>query len=394
MPAEPKPMRLSPQGKFITILIIVGLTILLLHSVTHILAPFIVAIITAYLFNPLVSLLQRRTGVNRAFWIIVLYVLAFSLLYGLWTWVWPRILRQYQELVTQLPLIVNNLTQAFGERDTIDLGGGLVLNLAPLEEQIISTVSDLGRTLSGSVPGLVFSALETVIFTLVYLIITFYLLLQANQLKTWTAQLIPAAYRTEICDLGRQIDRVLSAYIRGQLMLIVIMAVLLYIPLSILKVPYALVIAIASGVLEIIPILGPWAAAGIAMIVALFQPVVPFGLSNLGLAGLLGLIYFALRQIEDHFIIPNLMGSLVRLHPAVVIFAILAGGALAGAFGLLVSIPVAAVIRILLLYVYRKLTDASEPPVPPPTPPSAAEQVNVSGHETIAPSHMSQLPQQ
>ncbi|MCX7861081.1 MAG: AI-2E family transporter, partial [Chloroflexus sp.] len=76
----------------------------------------------------------------------------------------------------------------------------------------------------------------------------------------------------------------------------------------------------------------------------------------------LGIIYFVLRQIEDHFIIPNVMGPLVRLHPGVVIFAILAGGALAGAFGLFISIPIAAVIRILLSYIYRKLTDQPEPP--------------------------------
>jgi predicted PurR-regulated permease PerM len=144
------------------------------------------------------------------------------------------------------------------------------------------------------------------------------------------------------------------------------MSVLLYIPLRILNVPYALIIAVASGTLEIIPIIGPWSAAGIAMAVALFQPVVPFGMSNLALAALLGTIYFVLRQIEDHFIIPNVMGPLVRLHPAVVIFSILAGGALMGAFGLFISIPVAAVIRILLTFIYRKLTDQSGPPPPPP----------------------------
>jgi predicted PurR-regulated permease PerM len=143
------------------------------------------------------------------------------------------------------------------------------------------------------------------------------------------------------------------------------MAVLLYIPLSILQIPYALVIAIASGVLELIPILGPWSAAIIAMLVALFQPEVPFGLTNLGLAGLIGIIYFALRQIEDSFIIPNIMGHLVRLHPAVVIFAVLAGGSIAGGLGLLLSIPTAAVVRIMLSYLYRKLVDNDDLPGSP-----------------------------
>lgn len=363
MSIEPKPIRFSPQYKLIAVAIVVVLGILLLGAVEHVLAPFIAAIITAYLFNPLVTWLERQAKMGRALWIAVLYVIAFLLLYGLVTWIWPRLVEQTRGLAAAAPDLVSQIQTFFAGREQIELGG-FVINLAPLEDQLISVVRDLGTRLSGSVPGLVFSALETVIFVLVYLIITFYLLLQAGQLKQWATNLIPAPYQAEIGGLGTQIDQVFSAYIRGQLILIVVMSVLLYIPLYILQVPYALVIAITSGVLEILPIIGPWSAAGIAMTVAFFQPDVPFGLSNLTLAALLGIIYFVLRQIEDHFIIPQVMGPLVRLHPAVVIFAILAGGAIAGAFGLFISIPVAAVIRILLSYIYRKVTDQPEPPPP------------------------------
>lgn len=362
MQSETHKIRLSIHGKLITVAIIVGLAIFLLLSVGHVLTPFIAAIITAYLFNPLVSFLQRRTRVRRSVWIGVLYILIFFLLYSLGTWGWPRIIRQYEDLIGKLPDFVTGLVEEFGQRDKIDIGMGVTVDLQPVEEQVIKTVSDLGRTLSESVPHLVFSALEIAIYTLVYLIVTFYLLLQSQELSAWAVRLIPPPYRAEVCDLGHQIDQVLSAYIRGQLLLIVIMSVLTYIPLSILNVPYALVIAIASGVLELIPILGPWSAAGIAMTVAFFQPEVPFGLSSLGLAGLIGVIYFTLRQIEDSFIIPNVVGHLVKLHPAVVIFAILAGGAIGGAWGLLVAIPFAAVVRIFLTYIYPKLIDSDEPP--------------------------------
>jgi predicted PurR-regulated permease PerM len=364
------------QGKLIAVAIVLGLSVLLIMSIGSVLTPFIAAIVTAYIFNPLVTLLERRTRSGRAPWIVVIYVVAFSLLYGLFTWVWPRIIYQYNGFVEQLPQIVVNLTEMFEGSRTFSVVPGITFDLAPLEEQLINTATDLGRTLSEGVPHLVFSALETAIYILIYLIVTFYLLLQSRELKHWTVRHIPTSYRAEIGALGSQIDRVLSSYIRGQLMLIVIMAVLLYIPLTILQVPYALVIAIASGVLELIPILGPWSAALIAMVVSLFQPVVPFGLSNLALAGLIGVIYFTLRQIEDSFIIPNVMGHLVRLHPAVVLFAVLAGGSLAGALGLLLSIPIAAVVRILLVYLYGKLFNASdfeEPPSLPDSTPSEPE---------------------
>lgn len=366
MSAEQRPIRFSPQFKLIAVALVVALTIWLLLAVQHVLTPFIAAIITAYLFNPLVTWLERRTGMGRALWIAVLYVIAFLMLYGLGTLIWPRIVQQSRDLAATAPVVAVRIQGFFQGREQVEFGG-VVFDLAPLEEQLIGAVRDVGTRLSESVPHLVFSALETVIYALVYLIITFYLLLQAGQLKRWAVGLIPAQHREEIGALGRQVDGVFSAYIRGQLILIVIMSVLLYIPLSILRVPYALVIAVASGTLEILPIIGPWSAAGIAMVAALFQQDVPFGLTNAGLAAVLGLIYFVLRQIEDHFIIPNVMGPLVRLHPAVVIFSILAGGALLGAFGLFISIPVAAVIRILLSFIYRKLTD--QPDLPPPLPP-------------------------
>lgn len=381
MVPEQKLIRFSSRFKLVSVAIVVALTIWLLFAVAHVLTPFVAAIITAYLFNPLVTWLQRRTRLGRALWIAVIYVLAFLTLYGLGTWIGPLIAQQSRDLAAAAPEVASRIQSFFRGREQVELGG-IVFDLAPLEAQLIATVSDLGARLSQSVPQLVFSALETVIYLLVYLIITFYLLLQAGQLKQWSIGLIPPPYRAEIGALGAQIDGVFSAYIRGQLLLIVIMSVLLYIPLSILRVPYALVIAVASGTLEILPIIGPWTAAGIAMVVALFQQDVPFGLSNVGLAALLGIIYFVLRQIEDHFIIPNVMGSLVQLHPAVVIFSILASGALLGAFGLFIAIPVAAVIRILLSFVYRKLTDRPElpPPLPPaPVPATTQPQASAQG---------------
>ena len=132
---------------------------------------------------------------------------------------------------------------------------------------------------------------------------------------------------------------------------------------------YALVIAIVSGFLEIIPVIGPWSAASIGMSVALFQATAPFGWPNWVLALVVGLVYFILRMFEDNFIIPQVVGHAVHLHPVLVLFAVLAGGAMGGAFGLLIGIPVAAIVRLLLRYLYRKLIDLPDLPPPDHLPP-------------------------
>jgi predicted PurR-regulated permease PerM len=363
MTVEPRPIRLSPVGKFIAVAIIVTLAILVIRAVGPVMTPFVAAVITAYLFNPLIGWLNRRTGIGRGAWIGVLYILIGVLAYALVRTLGPIIGAQYKDLVAQIPSMIREITHMLRTNQAITIGG-VELDIGTIERPVLEFLTELGRARLEGVPHLFVSALEALLLFLTYLIVTFYFLLQAEQITNWMFGLVPAPYRTEIRSLGQQIDNILSGYIRGTLLLIPIMATLTYIALTILGVRYALVLAIATGILETIPVIGPWSAAAMAVIVSLLQPTTPFGWSHGLLAAVVGITYFTLRMSEDNFIIPHVMGHAVHLHPVLVLFAILAGGALGGAFGLLIGIPVVAVAQLLLRYLYRKLVDAPEPPPP------------------------------
>lgn len=367
MHIEAKPIRFSPVAKFITVAIIVVLAIMLIRQLGAGMSPFVAGIITAYLFNPLISWLNRRTRIGRAIWILALYVLTGALLYLLGRFLGPLISQQFGELWNVLPSMFTRVSRMIEANQTIDFGG-IMIDIGPIEEPVINFLREAGGWVSSEVPHLFATAFESVLLLVTYLIVTFYLLLQANQIVEGMYQLVPAQYRAEIRGLGEQIDSILSSYIRGTLLLIPIMSVFTYIALSILGVRYTLVLAIATGVLETIPLLGPWTAAGIAIIVSLFQPFTPFGWSHEVYAVVIGLTYFLLRTAEDAIIIPQVVGHAVHLHPVLVIFAIIAGGTIGGPFGLFVCIPVTAVIRLLLRYLYRKLVDA--PDLPPPDSPT------------------------
>lgn len=363
MSVEPKPIRLSPTGKFITLAIIVALAILLFIAVGSILTPFVAAVITAYLFNPLIGWLHRRTGVGRGVWIGVVYVLIGALAYALVRSIGPMVGFQYRGLVAQIPKMSQQVELWIVANQYIDIGG-FTIDLYAFEQPITNFFRELQQSLPSRIPDLVVTALERVLLFVTYLIVTFYLLLQAEQITDAIYRLVPAPYRAEIRGLGQQVDSIFAGYIRGTLLLIPIMSVATYIMLTILGIRYALVIALASGILEIIPLIGPWSAAGIAMMVSLLQPTTPFGWSHAVLVVVVGVSYFVLRMAEDNFIIPQVVGHAVHLHPVLVLFAILAGGVLAGPFGLLIGIPTVAVAQLLLRYLYRKLVDA--PGLPPP----------------------------
>jgi predicted PurR-regulated permease PerM len=143
--------------------------------------------------------------------------------------------------------------------------------------------------------------------------------------------------------------------------LIGVMSTATFIGLSILQVPFVLLLAIMTGVLEVIPIVGPITAGAIACLVALGHPA-PWGLSQIAYVVVVAVMYTVLRHAEDYFVIPLVIGRIVRLHPAVVIFSLLTGGALYGLLGVLVAVPVAATLRLVLIYVGAKLRD--EDPFP------------------------------
>jgi len=380
-------------AKIVTVAVIITLTILLLRAVGGLLNPFVWAIITAYLLNPLVSVLAGRTRIARIWWVILLYIVAGFLIYLGFTWLVPRLAKQYGDLVKAIPDFALRAEEWIAENGVITFGG-TTLDLRPGEAELQSFFTELGRELPASVPELLLGFFERIVLLLVYVVVTFYLLLQADQITERMYGLIPMPQRLEIRELGRSIDRVLGAYIRSQLLLIVIMAVLTYIPLSILGVQYALVLAIATGFLEIIPFVGPWTAAGSAMLVSLLQTTNTFGWPNWLLALVVGVIYTVLRQAEDHLIIPNLVGRIVKLHPIIVIFSILAGAAIGGALGLLLAVPVAATIKIILTYLYNKLIDSpmaveaataeehhmlDEPPAPIAAPPGHGDLTEPKG---------------
>ena len=153
-----------------------------------------------------------------------------------------------------------------------------------------------------------------------------------------------------------RINSVLGRYVRGQVILIAIMATATSIGLSVLQVPFSLLLGFLTGVLETIPFVGPITAGTIAVLVALGHPA-PFGWTQVGYAGVVAVMYTVLRHVEDYFVIPLIIGRIVELHPVVVIFALLTGGAIGGLLGILVAVPVAASARIALQFVLAKLRD-------------------------------------
>jgi predicted PurR-regulated permease PerM len=354
---------LTSRARATIIWVTVGITVLFLWQVHDILAPFIWAIVTAYVLNPVVMFLTRRTGMPRRLWAILFYLLLLGLIVWAIGTLLPLLSQQFAQFMREIPSHVRAAGKFARDAGLIDknvidiLGTQINLNAsdAEISRQLGTLLSQqLGRS---AIPALT-RGFEGLLKLLVYLVATFFLLLEMDRIGDGISRLTPPAVRAELGPWVRRIDHVLGAYIRGQFFLVGLMSVTSYIALTILGVRFAPLLAIFTGLVETMPFIGPYTAGGTAVLVALTQGQAPFGWTPVILAIAVAITYTVLRQLEDNFVMPFLIGRLVHLHPLAVIFAVLSGAALGGILGLLLAVPVAATVKIVATYLYGKLSEA------------------------------------
>jgi predicted PurR-regulated permease PerM len=232
----------------------------------------------------------------------------------------------------------------------------------PVGSHINELLTERVMAIPASLPSIVVGAIHGFLHVLAFLITSFFLMMNGKQVARTLVNLVPKIHQTEVRYVGSHINGILRGYIRGTLLLIPIMAVLTTIALWLLGVRYALLIGIVSGVVEILPIIGPWSAAAFAIIMAVFQSPLPFGDTVFMVSAVIGGVYFALRMFEDYVIIPAVVGPAVHLHPILVIAAILAGAEIGGILGLFLAIPFMSVMQYMLRWVYHKLVSSDTLP--------------------------------
>ncbi|OLB84901.1 MAG: hypothetical protein AUI15_33935 [Actinobacteria bacterium 13_2_20CM_2_66_6] len=368
--------RWSSTTKRVVVAIFALAALYIVYRAGDIVRPFVWAGVLAFVLLPLVGALERRLSLPRTVAAAIVFLGLLAAIIGGGRLLVPLALDQVRDLQRTLPTLVANAQNTLAE--TADQIG-----LEDLDALIVgfAGIGDFTQMVArGAVPFIVGIG-HFLLELLVFLIATFFLLRDAPRLFQWFRRILPASQRNELIPLFAQVNALLGRYVRGQIFLIGVMSTATFIGLSILQVPFVLLLAVMTGVLEVIPIVGPITAGAIACLVALGHPA-PWGLSQIWYVAIVAVMYTVLRHAEDYFVIPLVIGRIVKLHPAVVIFSLLTGGALYGLLGVLVAVPVAATLRLVVIYVGAKLRDEDPFPqleqeleVPHPAPPAATRAV-------------------
>jgi predicted PurR-regulated permease PerM len=301
-----------------------------LFVIRDILLLFLFAIVLASGIAPIISWFERR-GVPRLLGLIFIILVAFASLVILLYAVIPPLLREFQDFAKNFPTYARMVLlglRPIGIEPASPIGQGVSQGLQQLAQL-------LGRGVS-LLPAVTIQLFGGIFTTASLLLVTFYLSLDRDGVEKLIRLFVPVDEESYILDLWRRSQRKIGSWARGQILLMLLVGVLTYVGLSLLKVHYTLLLSIVAGIFELVPVVGPVMAGAAAVAVAIFQ--------SPALALFVLVFAVLLQQIENHFIVPLLYRRILGLNPVIVIFALLIGGKLGGIVGIVLAVPIVAVV--------------------------------------------------
>jgi predicted PurR-regulated permease PerM len=348
-----------------------ALVALFLYRFRSFIGTLVVSLIIYFLVTPLVGAIVRRARLSWVAATNISFLFLLMVMVVVFTAVGLAVAQQFQSLLdvtqtyfTDLPMQLESIIE-----QGITIGPWYLdfsrFDTVTLFEQAAGIIDLAFSSASSVFLGVSSIALETVIGLIVALVISYFLTLDNERFRSAMSNFSIPGYEYDIARLSKELNRLWSAFLGGQLLVVTVTGVLTWIFISASGLRFSLGVGVLGGLGRFVPIFGPWVAGIVAAVVALVQPTNYLGLTPVAYAVLVGLIILVLNQLVDYFVIPRIMGSSLNISPAIVLIATLLGAILAGVLGLLLAAPFVASMALLGRYILRKMMDQSpwDPPI-------------------------------
>lgn len=320
---------ISTSTLFRFILIIIGF--IFLYLIRDILLTVFIAFIVAAAIDAPVDWMARHK-IPRSLGTTLIYFLVFSLFALFLYAVVPPLSGQLEVLASNLPEYLDQLGAGFEALQQKIGPGSLQKVLTQLNDQLVRASSNIFETMINIFGGLVSAGM--------ILVVSVYLVIQDKGIKEFVSSVTPPSSRAYVINLTERVQLKLGSWLRGQLLLMLIVGVLAYIGLLLLKVKFALTLALLVGLLEIIPYIGPILGGAPAVALAFLQSPI--------LALFVIVLFIVIQQFENYLITPLVMKRAVGLNPLVIIISMIIGGNLGGIMGVVVAVPIVATASVFL----------------------------------------------
>ncbi len=336
-----------------------------LNVFQSILFPFVLSMIFAYLLDPLIGkLMNVAPKIGRGLAVILVMLLFAIVVFGLFILITPPLIKQIQAFTSDLPRLIQNITikligtteKFFGAVPFIDANNvSDSVNFDKINQWLSNNAQSIWKVSQSILPKLFNTGAYIISFlSLIFLtpVVTFYILLDWPKLKSSISQLIPRNYEHHVSAILTEINEVLAGFLRGQLLVCLILATWFSISLSLVGLNYGALIGIIVGFVAFIPYLGTWIGIVLALGTAFAQFDSLWKVLSVAIVLIIG------QLVESNFLSPKLVGDRVNLHPVWIIFALFAGGTIAGFTGVIIAVPAAAAIGVLVRFLIKRYKES------------------------------------
>jgi predicted PurR-regulated permease PerM len=360
----------QPGTRMIAAVFVILFVVLLLYFLRTLILPVMLAFIIAYILYPLAFWITEKTRLHRALSALLVLLVFLLIILGLTTGLGFALSERAVRLAVYLADIAQALPEQIEQLSSLQftIGGFRVdlsqSNLTPLLSDVVASLSPLLAEAGSLISSFAFAAASAITTFLLIMVIAYYLIVDFDRIIPAIIRLVPPTYRGDIRYLLDQADRIWRAFLRGQLILGIVIGVTVAILMIAVGLDFPLVMGLIAGLMEMVPMLGPFVSAVIAALLALFQPTNIWGLTPLAFSAVIVAIFIAIQQVENTMLVPRVIGESLDLPPLLVFLAVLAGGILGGFVGILLAAPILATLRLCLGYIYFKVVDLEEPPGP------------------------------
>jgi predicted PurR-regulated permease PerM len=330
-------------------LIAIALTGWLLYLLAPVLTPFVAAALLAYIGDPLADRLEKLR-LPRTLAVVAVFVLTFLMIALLVLLVGPLIRTQIGALLDALPGIVAQFEQVWlpNIAELLDLDVSEDVGIGAFVERYGDMAGSWGTKVLLSVTQSGGAVAAAVLSLFLVPIITFYLLRDWDSILAHLGALIPGEQRDTVVELAKETDEVLGAFLRGQILVMLALSIIYSAGLGLVGLKFAIAIGVVSGLVSFVPYLGFVFGIVLASMTVVLEPDPLWRLAGV-------VATFSIAQfIEGSLLTPKLVGDRIGLHPVLIIFAVAAGGQLFGFFGILLALPAAAVLSVLVRFVYHR----------------------------------------
>ena len=291
------------------------------------------AIVIASAITPFADWVESKK-VPRILGVALLYLSVFVLVGFLVSLVVPFVTGEINQLIEDLPNFIDRVSTSLEKAQ--QTSGGRFVDLFSEIQNLLDSFSSYLQASSSSAFGFVVSVFGGLFSFLAVIVISFYLSVMRGGIENFIRSVVPNKYESHFLNIWRRSERKVGRWLQGQLLLALIVGLVVYVVLSLMGIKFALLLGILAMILELVPTVGPVLAAVPAVILAFTQSPI------LGLWVIVA--YAIIQQLENHILVPIIMGRTVGLNPVVVILSLLIGFQLAGILGMILAVPVAAII--------------------------------------------------